>query len=85
MRGWVGAQGLGGADQQGSGLRGGLLRGRQSVSRSRPLCTVGSSGGVVDEVGKRGLRRGGGGGRGRQGALAHSKSSSGCGVGGELG
>lgn len=68
--GRVGAQGLGGADEQGSGLRGVLLRGRRSVSRTGPLCAEGSSGSVVDELGKLGLRRSGGSRRGAQGALA---------------
>lgn len=68
--GRVGAQGLGGADEQGSGLRGVLLRGRRSVSRTGPLCAEGSSGSVVDELGKLGLRRSGGSGSGAEGALA---------------
>lgn len=68
--GRVGAQGLGGADEQGSGLRGVLLRGRRSVSRTGPLCAEGSSGSVVDELGKLGLRRSGGSRRGAEGALA---------------
>lgn len=70
--GWVGAQRLGGADEQGSRLRGILLWGRQYVSRTRPLCTECSSWSVVDELGQLGLRWSGGSRRMAQGALAHS-------------
>lgn len=72
QRGRVGAQRLGGADEQGSRLRGVLLLARQSVSRTGPLGTVCSRGGVVDELGNVGLRGSGGGRRVAQGALAHS-------------
>lgn len=71
QRGWVGAQRLGGADQQGSRLRGVLLLARQSMSRTGPLRTVCSRGGVVDELGNVGLRWSGGSRRVAQGALAH--------------
>lgn len=55
----VGAQGLGGTDQQ--RLCWCLVWGGQAVSRTRPLCTIGSSWGVVDELGKLGLGWSGGG------------------------
>lgn len=57
--GGVGPQGLRGADQK--RRRWCLVLGGQAVSRTRPLCAVGSSGGVVDELG--GLGWSGGGGR----------------------
>lgn len=47
--GGVGAQGLGGADQQ--RLRRGLVGRGQAVSRAGPLCAISSGGGVVDELG----------------------------------
>lgn len=72
QRGWVGAQRLGGADEQGSRLRGVLLWARQSMSRTGPLRTVCGRGGVVDELGNVGLRWGGGSRRVAQGALARS-------------
>lgn len=53
--GGVRAQGLGGADQQRPRLGRRLVLVRQAVSWSRPLCTVGSGGGVVDELGRLGL------------------------------
>lgn len=77
---WVGPEGLGGADQQGSRL----CRGRETVSRTGPLCTVGGSGGVVDELGRLGLRGGGGGRWMAQGALASRHRGSSGGVCGKV-
>ena len=83
LRGGVGAKGLGGADQQGPRLYRSLVRGRQAVSRTRPLCTVGGGGGVLDELGRLGLGWSGGGRGVAQGALAAGQRGS-SGVCGEV-
>lgn len=77
---WVGTKRLGGANQQGAGLR----RGREAVGRTGPLCAVGGSGGVVDKLGGLGLGGSGGGRRVAQGALAGSHRGSSAGVCGKV-
>lgn len=83
-RGGVGTQGLGGTDQQRPRLCWALVWGRQAVSRTGPLCAVGSGWGVVDELGL-GLRWSGGDRGVAQGALASGHRGSGGGVSREVG
>lgn len=78
--GRIGAQGLRGADKQRPRLRRNLVWGGQAVCWTGPLSAVGSSGGVVDELGRLGLRWSGRGRRVAEGPLTGSQRGSGGGV-----